>query len=83
MSLKRVAAVTGGSSGIGLAIVQRLQVFPFSHNPFCKKIALLFCLRFCALADRNSTSHKSSRSVWATLPSAGTFKRPPIPPFLM
>jgi 3-hydroxybutyrate dehydrogenase len=35
MSLKRVAAVTGGSSGIGLSIVKRLQVrFSFIAKPY-------------------------------------------------
>lgn len=84
MSLKRVASVTGGSSGIGLAIVQRLQVFLHSHNPTANLSRLCFTEAF-ARSPRQLQfllSHIPCPSVWAMLLSAGTFKPPLMPLYL-
>jgi NAD(P)-dependent dehydrogenase (short-subunit alcohol dehydrogenase family) len=66
MSLKRVAAVTGGSSGIGLAIVKRLQVI-HAAMPSLQSAALQNII-FRKPADKNSHSHVLSDRILATPP---------------
>ena len=60
MSLKRVASVTGGSSGIGLAIVKRLQVF-LLHHPPCALLLIVSCRAVCVQSLGSLSSHACSQ----------------------
>jgi len=56
MSLKRVASVTGGSSGIGLAIVKRLQAF-LLHHPPSSLFLIVSCRAVCVQSLGSLSSH--------------------------